>query len=451
MKPAFLEGMPPKVWNVWAFQTFNSISFTMVLGAPILLYFKRLDASATILGIVLALSPLMNTLQIPAARYVERVGYRRFVLMGWSSRCFVILFMAGVALLPGQIDAMTRMGLMLFLLFLYNTLRGIAVCGFMPWITQLVPEQVRGRFVSLEQMSGQAAVVVTMIFVAFYLEGDQSTAPFAVLFFLSFVAGMISLKFLQRVPDVPVPEASKSAEPVPWGRIIRYKPFQRLIVQNAILLTGYAAGGVLILPMCRDKFGMTDSDFLFMNVASGAVFVGACWFLGKLVDVAGSRPMLATTCGCHAVHFLGWALVAAGILPFGWLVILFQAFTWSLGFAMFAIANTRLAMAIVPAMGRSHFFAVYSVAHSLVGGVFPIVWGLLLDTSAAWEWITPVGDINRFSVLYVGAAGLMLFALGALQVVDEPKAITTEEFLRELLVESPARAITRIWQRPRVP
>jgi hypothetical protein len=118
---------------------------------------------------------------------------------------------------------------------------------------------------------------------------------------------------------------------------------------------------------------------------------------------------------------------------------------------MFAIANTRLAMAIVPAMGRSHFFAVYSVAHSLVGGVFPIVWGLLLDTSAAWEWITPVGDINRFSVLYVGAAGLMLFALGALQVVDEPKAITTEEFLRELLVESPARAITRIWQRPRVP
>ncbi len=451
MTRGFNEGMPPKVWNVWVFQIFNSISFTMVLGAPILLYFKRLGASATILGIVIALSPLLNTLQIPAARYVERVGYKRFVISGWTARCFFILAMAGVALLPEQIDAMTRMGLMLFLLIIYNALRGISVCGFMPWIAQLVPEQVRGRFVSLEQMAGQGAVVVTMLVVAWYLEADGTTAPFAPLFLMSFFAGLVSLRFLHRVPDVPVPESCSSAEPVPWGRMIRFAPFRRLVRQNAIVLSAYGGGAVLILPLCRDKFGMSDSDFLMMNVAGGVFFVGACWVLGKAVDFTGSRPMLVTMCGIHAIHFAGWGLVGAGVLPFTWSVILFQAFTWSLGFAMFMIANTRLAMAIVPALGRSHFFAVFSVAHSLVGGVSPIFWGLLLDTMQGTMVEVGGVEMNRFSLLYPILTVIMLAGLAALKPVQEAKAMKTEDFLRQLFVESPVRAISRIWHRQRVP
>lgn len=445
------QGMPPGAWNAWVFQVFNSISFTMVLGAPMLLYFKRLDASATILGMVVALSPLLNTLQIPAARYVERVGYKRFVLAGWTARCFCILAMAGVAMLPGWIDAMTRMGLMLLLLLGYNALRGISVCGFLPWITQLVPEQVRGRFVSLEQVAGQGAVVVTMLGVAWYLEADGSTAPFAPLFLLSFVCGLISLRFLRRIPDVPVPEASRSAEPVPWKSIMGFQPFRDLVRQNVVILIAYAGGAVLILPMCRDKFGMSDPDFLLMNVASGIFYVGACLGLGKVVDWTGSRPMLATMCGMHTLHFLGWTLVAAGVLPFSWPVILWQAFTWSLGFAMFVIANTRLAMAIVPTLGRSHFFAVFSVAHSLAGGLFPIFWGLSLDVlsgfSVAWGGV----ELNRFSFLYLGASVMLVVGWVALRPVSEAKAMTTEHFLRELFVETPMRALTRIWHRQRMP
>ncbi|GAB4240153.1 MAG: MFS transporter [Candidatus Methylacidiphilales bacterium] len=451
MKWALDEGMPPKVWNAWVFQIFNTISFTMVLGAPILLYFKRLGASATILGIVLALSPLLNTLQIPAARYVERVGYKRLVVAGWTARCFFILAMAGVAVLPEQIDAMTRMGLMLVLLFIYNALRGISVCGFMPWIAQLVPEQVRGRFVSLELMFGQGAAVLTMGIVALYLEADGTTAPFAPLFIISFVAGLISLRFLRRIPDVPVPAQANSSEPVPWREIFRFQPFQRLVRQNAIVLSAYGAGAVLILPMCRDKFGMTDPDFLLMNVAGGGFFVVACWILGRLVDFSGSRPMLVTMCGLHAFHFGCWGLVAAGLMPFTWPVILFQAFTWSVGFAMFMIANTRLAMATVPALGRSHFFAIYSVAHSLVSGVSPIVWGLLLDMLKGLEFEVGGIILNRFSFLYLGVSLIMMAGLAALRTVHEAKSMTTEDFLHKLFVESPTRAISRLWPRHRIP
>ena len=154
--------MPAGIGNAYAFQVFNTISFSIVLGMPMILFFKHLGASATILGIVIALPSLLNILQIPAAPLVDKVGYRAFVLRGWTARCFIILGMAVVAFLPAKIDRTTRIGLMLFLLFGYNASRGFSVCGFLPWITQLIPERLRGRYLSRHQMSTAVALLGTM-------------------------------------------------------------------------------------------------------------------------------------------------------------------------------------------------------------------------------------------------------------------------------------------------
>src|ERR1700693_232343 len=82
--------MPAGIGNAYAFQVFNTVSFSIVLGTPMILYFKHLEASATVLGIVAALPNLLNILQIPAAQFVEQVGYRAFVLRGWSVRSLVL-------------------------------------------------------------------------------------------------------------------------------------------------------------------------------------------------------------------------------------------------------------------------------------------------------------------------------------------------------------------------
>ena len=96
--------MPHGVGNAYAFQVFNTVSFSIVLGAPMLLYFKGLGASGTVIGIVAALPALLNILQMPAARFVEQIGYRAFVLRGWSLRSVFILGMAIVPLLPAAIS-----------------------------------------------------------------------------------------------------------------------------------------------------------------------------------------------------------------------------------------------------------------------------------------------------------------------------------------------------------
>jgi len=77
---------PPGLHNAFLFAAFNALSFQMVLASPMILYAKSLGASATSLGIIAGMMPLLVMFQIPAASHVNRIGYRRFVLAGWSTR-----------------------------------------------------------------------------------------------------------------------------------------------------------------------------------------------------------------------------------------------------------------------------------------------------------------------------------------------------------------------------
>jgi hypothetical protein len=437
--------MPHGVGNAYAFQVFNTISFSIVLMTPMLLYFKRLGASGTVLGIVTALPALLNILQIPAAQFVEQIGYRAFVLRGWSLRAVFILGMAAVAFLPDKIDATTKMALMLALLFAFNTSRGISVCGFLPWITQWIPEDVRGRYLSRDQMCQALATVGTMLAAAAYLEQVRARVGFAVVFAASFVSAGVSLLFLRRIPDVPPPPpAGESRGRVPWKEMMLYPPFRRLLIYNVVLFTALAGGGVFWVPCLRDQFHLSNAQILVYGSITPMVVAMCLWWLGRLVDRTGSRPVLALADAAFALHFCSWAALSAGVLPLAvWSLLLIQVLS-GLAWASFNLANARLAMSIVPAMGRSHFFALFSVAGGLVLGVLPVFWGIGLDALAGWKAATGSWEWNQFSVLYLALAGVVLAAQVCHARLTEPRAMKTEEFLRELFVDSPARAITRL-------
>ncbi|HVM62837.1 MAG TPA: MFS transporter [Verrucomicrobiae bacterium] len=439
--------MPEGVWNAYWFQVFNTMSFVIVVSTPMLLYFKKLGASGTVLGIVVALPALMNILQIPAAQFVEKIGYRAFVLSGWTLRSAFVLGIAGVAMLPSKIDPVTRIALLLFLLFAFNASRGISLCGYLPWMTHLIPEGVRGRYVSGDQTSAALAQLGTMIVSTIYLKAPEAKYAYGLLFVGGFVAILVSLWFLQRIPDVPVTPMAESMEKVPYKEMLFHPPFFRLMVYNAVLLFSIAGAGVIWIPLLRDSFAATDSLILGMMVLWSFMSAVALWGFGRLVDRVGSRPLLGLATLVLVVHLSLWGSVAAHALPFGLLAIILVQSTSAIGMAAFNLANTRLVMASVPAMGRSHFFALYTVVTSLVSGIFPIFWGMLLDALAGWGGAWSRWQWNPYSLLYVAMAVGMCVAVVLRSRVTEARAMTTDAFLRELLVKTPSRAISRLLPR----
>ena len=52
VKPTEATRFPAGLNNAYFFAAFNALSFQIVLGSPMILYAKSLDASATVLGLI---------------------------------------------------------------------------------------------------------------------------------------------------------------------------------------------------------------------------------------------------------------------------------------------------------------------------------------------------------------------------------------------------------------
>lgn len=441
------DALPKGIRNAYWFQAFNTMSFTIVLGPLMILYFKNLGATATILGILASLAPILSILQIPAAFFVERIGYRAFVLKGWTMRSLVILLMAGVAFLPTEFDNHTRLTLMLFLLVAYNAMRGISSCGFLPWISRIVPESLMGRYLSRDQISMGIASVGINAAIAVLLYYVKSPHAFGCFLLFSFISGTTSLLFLRRMPDAPVPDES-TREIVPtWKEIIFFPPFLRLIRYSIIINIAMSGGGAFWPAFMKDTFHASDTKVLIIMAATVSVMVASLALFGHQVDRVGSRPILFLAGFIHFFHFIGWLLAGSGITGFTITTVSIQVLTAGIAGSLYNIAVTRLAMGTMPEHGKSHFFAYYSVINNIILGLTPVCWGLILDYFKTWEMIHGEWRFTRYSILYVSIALTCLLALLFLKKVKEPKAMPLDIYLHELFVESPRKVLSQIFPR----
>src|ERR1044071_4418377 len=128
--------------------------------------------------------PLPVIFQIPAASHINRIGYRRFVLAGWSTR---VLFIFAMALVPlaGFLNQSNRLALLLALLFCFNLSRGISSCAWLPWITLLVPAEMRGRYLARDAGVQNLASFVTSLIAAATLAGQTQPWQFSIIFVFS--------------------------------------------------------------------------------------------------------------------------------------------------------------------------------------------------------------------------------------------------------------------------
>ncbi len=441
--------MPKDIHNVYLYEMFNTASWSVVLGSPMLLYFQHLNASATILAIAACLAPFLNILQIPAAHFVEKVGYRKFVLSGWTTRSVVVVLMAGVAFLPDSVDRATRMILMLSFALIYNTLRGISVCGFLPWFTHIVPESRRGEFLAKDQLAGAVASIACLFLFGTLFYVHEAWYSFGILFSISAVSAFTSLTFLRRVPDVPVEKITVNPEPMPWREMLFYPPFFKYVRYNVIINMSLGAGGVFWVRYFRTALHLTESDILYVACYSNMITATGLFLVGKLIDRAGNKPALTVSGLLFIIHFSGLALVAAGIIPFNWTVLAILIAISGLGWSLWNLANVRTVMSIVPHMGRPHFLALYSVASNVTVGLIPLAWGPVMDYLNHWHLSWGLWDWNCFSFFYVILAMTLVVGLVALRSVVEPITMTWDEFMSELLVKTPSRSISRLINRLR--
>lgn len=175
--------------------------------------------------------------------------------------------------------------------------------------------------------------------------------------------------------------------------------------------------------------------------------LSSLWFLGSRIDRLGSKPVLTFCFRLWILVLTGWVLISGGAVSQRLALVLVLQFFMGLLAALIQMANTRLGMAVIPVMGRNHFFALYSVLGNVTLGLAPIGWGLLIDAagsrSPAWLGLT----WGRYTVFFTAAALTFAVTLGLARRLHEPEAASIEELLKEILIESPQRFWVRFWPR----
>lgn len=438
---------PAGLHNAFLFAGFNALSYQIVLMSPMVLYAKSLGASRTVLGIITGMMPLLVIFQIPAAHYVQRVGYRKFVLGGWGTRTAFIFLMAFVPLLS-FLDNTTKLSLILLFLFCFNLSRGISSCAWLPWITSLVPESIRGKYLTRDAAWVNSGSFVTICLSGLCLGENPEQWRFTILFTFSAFMALISLYFINRIPDVETPEQARSSRtPVPWRAIAGFPPFRKLL--RMVIAWSVASGGLatFTVDFMKAEAGIPAGKILFVTSMQFLGGLSSLWFLGSRLDRLGSRPVLVLSFIMYLVILLGWFGMAGGVLTPGLLLILSLQFLMGLGSAFVSMANTRLAMSIIPVMGRNHFFALYSVVGNLTLGLAPILWGLFIDALKNFHVAQFGIHWTRYSVFFAMAGVAFLLTMLLSQRLEEPKAASFDQLLHDLLIQSPQRVWLRLWPR----
>lgn len=378
----------------------NAVSFQIILGAPIILYAKSIGATSTVVGILAAFTPLMTVLQLPAAKWLPVYGYKRFFLAGWGLRTVFIFFVAVVPLLSCLNDV-SRLVLLVAILFFYNLWRGIASTAWMPWIAALIPEEEKAVFLSRDQIFLFCGALVSLVFSALLMSGDVDAMEYSLVFFLSALAGTAALVFIKNVPDVcGSQQMQDSSEPVPWRQILFYPPFFSLLVFNLLFVIVVGSLGVFTVEYLHEFPGFDVAEVLYL---SGVSFIGALAslpFVGKILDRRGGKIVLLTTLILFGCVIAGWFLIAAGIIPCKRRVICLLNLVSGAAGASFNVANARIIFATMPQTGRNHFFALFSVISSLGLGAAPVVWGVSLDFIGTYEVLAGPFHWKRHSIYF---------------------------------------------------
>ena len=211
----------------------------------------------------------------------------------------------------------------------------------------------------------------------------------------------------------------------------------------------FRSGGLqaFTVAFLRTEASLAEGTILLVN--SLAYLGGLCslWFLGSRLDRLGSKPVLNFSFALWLVILLGWTLLAGQVLAARLPVLLGLHVLMGLFASLVQMSNTRLVMAIIPVMGRSHFFALYSVLGSLALGLAPIGWGLMIDAIGGWQAVWLGLGWNRFTVFFTGVAAVLMVTLLLATRLEEPRAVSLEALLKEILIQSPQRILVRLWPR----
>lgn len=432
-------------------------------GAFLVAFALLLGASNKFIGLLAAIGPLAQILQIPAIFLVDRTRARKAMVV--ISSGIGRLAWVGVALLPWIVPAEQRLGVLLLALGAFFALGAISGCAFNSWMRDLIPTDVMGSYFARRMALSIAIGAVLSIIAAIgvdlyrrYLPGE--IGAYTILFSAGAAAGMIGLAFLARVPEPRMePTSDKGLLAVlaePFGNA----NFRKLLFFLASWNFAVAFAAPFFVVYMLRRIGLSMTWILSLGVVSMLMNVLFLRVWGRLADAFSNKSVLTVSGPLFMISIILWPFTT---LPERyWLTIPLLIAIHALAgvsAAGVSLCSGNLALKSAPKGRATNYLAVNALVSGLAATAAPLLGGLAADALAphkldlTFRWTESAANVRQYELpamsiggldfLFVASFLMGLYALHRLLAVREEGEVT-EEIVRTEFYSEVRRTVRHV-------
>lgn len=393
--------------GLW-FAFYNALNWQVGIGTPTVLFMEHLGASPFEVGLVYAWTFLLTPAQVLATALLPRLGFKRLTLAGWGARGWFLVVPFVIAMVaPGSRTAWSVYA-MVTTMFFYSLSRSVGAAAITSWLYAIVPQSIRGRYWSTDQIMGGSAAVGTLVVCAALFAVLPPFWAFATQYLIAIFGAWMAFRCLRSLPDVERPKTMSLTQVVTDTPRLMFEPGQfRYYLWLAV---GYFVVTTPVAPFAayylKSSVGLEAWKIMLFTMLQYLGVIAGNWFMRPRTDRIGAKPFLR-------VSFLSYCAVAGGWWCFlyfgGWVELLLPVLYFGLGIGSgcFTAANLNYLAKIVPENDRALPVSLHSALTAFLGGFSPVIWGLFLrgDDSGAVD----IGVLEIFFVFtLVCSFGLFL-------------------------------------------
>ena len=423
-------------------------------GAFLIAFAVKLGASNFVIGLLAAIGPLSQLLQLPSIFLVEKIRNRRLITVaaaGLSRLCWLI-----IALSPFIFPAKIAIGVLLVLLIAVSAFGAVSGCSWNSWMRDSIPENIMGSFFSKRMRIATGVGIGVSIVAAVFLDfwkgrfADQELAGYSILFLVGFAAGLAGLLFLAKTPEIKMPVIEGKQKILKLlSQPFRDENFRKLIAFMCSWNFAVNLAGPFFMVYMLKRLGLSMSFIIGMSILSQVFNFLFLKIWGRYTDRFSNKSVLAISGPLFIFSILAWTFTTMPekyVLTIPLLIVIH--IVTGLSSAGVSLASGNISLKLAPKGQATVYLATNTIANSIAAGIAPILGGKFADffagrelawtlkyTSPGGEFALPTLNLQQWDFFFAFAFLIGLYALHRLAMVREEGEVEEKIVAQELFTE----------------
>jgi MFS family permease len=450
-----------RAFRIWTWEgSVATVQITLTGGAFQTGFALYLGCTKLEIGLLAAIPAFLGLLQLAVSYLAQRARSRKLIVecCSFASR----LLWVPMLLVPFVLPRTIWVGAFLTLILLAGILGNIASPLWMAWMSDLIPEDTRGRYFGRRNMYAGVVGMVVSVVGGIYLDsatkghahGDVRLA-FALLFGLATVFALGSFLLGMNSPDVPAaPPTSEEG----WRGALdfyaapfRDRNFVRFMRFFGVFVLAQTVSGNFFIVYQLKPLALTYTAVQALGAVASLAGLASMPLWGYLADKFGNKPILSISVGLVLLPPFLWLLTYPDGIPGLWMhgphhvllfsytkmvIILLNLFAGT-GWAGVGLTQFNMMLAAAPSAQRTVYVSAISAVAGIAGGIGPLLGGAILTALAHVPFPHSGLVRNNYDVLFILSGVLRMVGLVLLQPLNEKGSRGTRYVLEQLAATKP--------------